>query len=140
MTDFSKILALAREEQRLQNAILRQRARATRMAAPTISDMPRSGSGTKQRLEEDVVIMATLQEECEIVRKELEEARVDLKRDIRRIKSATIRTMLRMRYLQNRRIADITADLNYSERHTQRMIRDGEIQIWQIQRSRKTCR
>lgn len=137
MTDFGRILELAREEQRIRSAIDRQRARATRSAAPTISDMPRSGGGNKQRLEEDVVNLVSLQEEHTVLQKELTAARAELKRDIRQLKTASLRTILRMRYLQNSRISIIAEDMSYSERQVQRIIRDGETQIHRIQRARE---
>lgn len=128
MTDFERIIDLARQEQRLQSAIAKQRSKAEGVGSPRYSDMPK-GPGNKQRLEEDVVQLVTLQEEHDAVMQELRPMRTELKRAIAKLRDPVMRTVMTMRYIQYRKIADIAELLTYSDRQIQRLLGDGQEQV-----------
>lgn len=139
MTDFEKIVELAKTEQRLAWAVEKQKAKTTGTTI-TISDMPKGGGNGGKKLEEDVLKLVMLEEEHAAVTKELKEARAELRPYIRALKETKHRLEISMRYMSAQKISDIAETMNYSERQVQRDLREAETLIIQRQKRREARR
>ena len=127
MIDFKRMRKLIRQEERLRWAVRRMEDRATR-TTPTYSAAPRSGGGSGQQMEENVIRLLMVKEQHEMILAELGQARSELQERMELIPDGVQRAALGMRYMRGMSIREIMLAMNYSERQVFRILEEAENQ------------
>lgn len=136
MTDFARMRALIRDEERLRWAIEKQMAKATKIT-PSLSQTGGGGTKTGSQVEDGAIMLAALKDEHRELISELEQARKELRSGLAMIKSRRFglgKTFIRMRYLQGIKVCRISTVMNYSEQYVFRIIKHTEALIIKVQK------
>ena len=135
MIDFKRLRLLIREDERLQWAVEKAEARATRSSS-SITGMPRGGrSGNK--MEDDTIIIVELKEKHLEITTELEQQRKELERALKKVTDPNQYLALRMRYIRGKKLREIEIAMNYSERSIIRFLESGERKVIEIQKQKR---
>lgn len=130
MNVFQRIRNLAKMEERQRWAVEHQMARCARLS-PVLSDMPKGGGGSGQRMEEDVILLTILKDQHEKTLAELKTERGTIAPGIRALKDGNQRTAMTLRYMKNMRITEIGNTMGYSERQVFRILERAETKVQQ---------
>lgn len=102
-------------------------SKATKVTA-TLSGMPH-GSGTSSPVENGVIELEETRSAYETIRAELAQMKDQLSPIIDNMENPLEKNVMRLRYLEGKRVAEIGWNLNYSERHIRRVLERAEKNI-----------
>ena len=102
-------------------------SKATKVTA-TLSGMPHGG-GVSSPVENGVIELEETRSAYETIRAELAQMKDQLSPIIDNMENPLEKNVMRLRYLEGKRVAEIGWNLNYSERHIRRVLERAEKNI-----------
>lgn len=112
---------------RARFAVDRAMAKATKVTA-TLSDMPH-GTDISSPVERGVELLEIARATCERIERELAAMRGELGPKLDALNDPLEKTVMRMRYMEGRRVSEIAYSLCYSERHIFRVLKRVERRV-----------
>ena len=124
MIDFRAMREKIKQVHRLERAVMRKYADATRITT-VISDMPRGG-GTGKQMENSTVEMVTVKEEYYVAKDELAEMKRQLRAGMKRLEKWQHVAVIRKRYIEEKSVIEIMEEIGYEETQTKRFLKTAE--------------
>lgn len=124
MIDFKAMREKIKQVHRLNRAVQRMYDKATGTTVK-ITDMPKA-QGVGNQLENNVVELVTVKEEYETAKKELDEMKGQLMTKMKRLDKWQHIAVIRKRYIEEKDVNSIMAEIGYEETQTKRFLSAAE--------------